>query len=222
VSRQSLDELMAEPREGLRIEDEDEVLLGPDTEWARRARQVVEVKTFEDLQQLDLVPRWLDQRAMREAVARDDEEASGVARAQMVATRPPCGCEGDGAVDPDLRPAKLTQRSEYRRSFVGARKAFHPHLAALMTESSDIRFYPSDLVVAMTWGWFTRLVSVRVLPFPIWLFETVEIGRNSTLALSPAEKGLYCGDLKIHLGGKLVVQGSGAKIRCLSAQGKLL
>jgi hypothetical protein len=55
----------------------------------------------------------------------------------------------------------------------------------------------------------------------IWALNDVEIGKNATLTLGPAEKGLYCGELRIHVGGKLVVKGSGVKVRCLAAHGNL-
>jgi hypothetical protein len=229
VSDRPLEDLLSEPREDLIVEDETTVTLDGETEVANRARRIVKATTLEDLQVLDLVPKWLSERPLREAIARDDEEALGLAREQMTRSPAPCGC-GEGAAEEgvaggadvvELRPAKLTHRDEYRRTYTGMRKSFHPNLAALMTESSGTRFTPTDLLVIMVHGWFTHLITVEIVQFPIWLFEEVKVGRGSTILVGRGERGLYCGDLRIRRGGRILAQGSGLKIRCLTAQGDL-
>jgi hypothetical protein len=220
MKKQTLEEVLDAPREDLLVEDQTEVVLEPENELVSRARHAVEVRAFEDLQALHLVPEWLSERTLQEAIARDDDEARSLARGYMTDRRTPCDCDG-GEVASDLRPFKLTYRSEYRRAYVGIRKAYHPNLAALMTDGGRGAYDASDIHVSMVHGWYSRFHDVGAIVTALWFLADVEIGKGATLALGPAEKGLYCGDLRIHVGGKLLIKGSGAKIRCASARGNL-
>jgi hypothetical protein len=218
MKKQALKEILAEPREDLVVDDQTEVVLEGEDELAARARRIVEIEALEDMQALRLVPEWLSERELQEAIVLDDEEARSLARGQMSAQPAPCGCDEEVAAD--MRPAKLTHRSEFQRAYVGIRKAYNPNLAKLMTEAGRSTYDPSDIQVAMVRGWYSRVQDIGIVMFPIWLFEDVVIGVGATLTLGPKEKGLHCGDLRIHVGGKLLIQGSGAKIYCIgSAQG---
>lgn len=221
MGERAVEEVFRAPRVDLSVEDETEVVLDAENERLSEARKLVEIRTFADLQQLSLIPDWLDEHRFSEAFARDDEEARQLAREYVASSpnRSECGCPQEAQVDV---PFKQVYGRAFRDAYVGIRKSHSPHLAEYMSEASGSSYEAGDLQVTRASGVYGAITkAMSPIMHYIWALNDVEIGKNATLTLGPAEKGLYCGGLKIHVGGKLVVKGSGVKIRCLSAHGNL-
>lgn len=215
---ESVQDALKAPREDLTVEEGMEVRLEPENQGLVRGRHVVEVRTFEDLQGLSLVPERLSERDVSEAIKLDDEEARTVAREQLA--RNHAACVHAPMVE---APPKLAYRSELNRVYTGVRKSYNPHLAEVMSGVATTPYAFHDLHVAVTRGWYTAVTlnAAMLKAYVVWLFKDVTIGKNATLTLGAKEKVLHCGDLRIHVGGKLLISGSGVKVRCLSAQGNL-
>jgi hypothetical protein len=221
MSENSVEEALRAQREDLHVEPDTEIVLGPENEQLSAARKVVEVRTFADLQLLGYIPESLEEGRVAEALARDDEHARELAREYVLRGRSPCSC-GDGDDARQEAPLKHSYGRAYRDTYIGIQKSHAPNLARYMSDASGSSYQPGDLQVARVRGWDTALkrVGPPVMHF-IWALKDVEIGKNATLTLGAGENGLYCGELRIHVGGRLVVNGSGVKIRCLAARGNL-
>lgn len=219
MSERAVDEVLRAPRDDLRVEDETEIVLDSQNERLSAARRLVEIRTFADLQQLSLIPDWLDEHRVAEALARDDEEARQLAREYVASSpnRSECDCAHEARAEV---PFKHVYGRALRDAYIGIRKSHSPHLAEYMSEASKSSYQAGDLQVSRVSGYDYAVKWAPIMHY-IWALNDVEIGKNATLTLGPAEKGLYCGELRIHVGGKLVVKGSGVKIRCLSAHGNL-
>jgi hypothetical protein len=220
MSETVLEEVLQAPRQDLIVEDGSEVRLEPANERVAHARHLIEIGSFRDLRTLSLIPEWLDERTARDAIAADDEEGLALAREYLQRAEPSCSCHGGPEPAPET-PLKLSHRARLRRAYVGIRKSHHPHLARRMSEAGPSRYAFDDLHPAIVHGWLSRVSSIVAFPAPIWLWKDVKIGTNATLTLAPGEHYLGCGDLRIHVGGKLVIPGSGAKIKCHTARGNL-
>jgi hypothetical protein len=222
MNTSQLEELLTRDRVDLDVGDEREVSLDEENRELADARHVVEIRSFQDLQALELVPSGLDEQTVRDAILADDDEARPLAHAYLTQAERSCACnsETDSYVE---RPLKLTFRTSLRSAYIGIRKTYNPNLAKVMSNQAQAPYAFDDLQVAMVRGWVSRQWEKGVIVKPIWLLQNVTIGRSATLIIGRTENSAYlsCQDLRIHIGGKILIVGSGAKIKCVTAQGNI-
>lgn len=214
-----VDEIFAQPRESISLRPDETLDLDPSNERVRGFYHEAEIRSFADLQTLDLIPRRLDENRVREAINADDDEVLAAAMRRAGNGDRDCGCSSeDGGT---TRSSKLAYSDDLRSMYSAMRRRYNPRLARILTENTGVFHNYDDIAPAVVTHWSKNWWSTPAMLLQLWLFMDVEVGANSTLVLGKSAKGLYCGDLRIHVGGRLVVKGSAVKIRCASATGNI-
>lgn len=179
----------------------------------------VEVRSFSDLQALNLLSRDAEERVVRKAIADDDAEAFNTARVhlQSNAIHPasPCHCSGEA----ENRPLRHAYREDLRVTYNAIRRTSHPRLAAVLSEATKTHVAFDSMEAAVVRGLASKLFNEHVIRLGALLLNDIEIGVNSTLFVTPETKLLYGNRLRIYHGGVLQGLGSFLWIRCASAEG---
>lgn len=189
-------------------EDEELVLTPKRREFAKHFARV-RLRRFSDLQALGLVPRHIDEQAVRGAMAADDEDALRLAK-DMVARRPlavrPCDCHGRSGTE--AAPARFDV--DLKGHYVQVRQSYHPALAKTLSAHYGTTF-SYDSVLASTVRQWTRRLEARAL-IELALVQDITIGRGATLVLSDDTSVLLARSIRIHRSGKLIHRGGFLKV----------
>ena len=213
----SLERFLSAEAASIEVPGDEEIVVDPGEQRFGSHAHKLEVRSFEDLQVLHLIPQGINERSVREAIAKDDEVAFDSARRSLERGTDPCDCTAEQ--DPDV-PPKLKLGADLRGIYVGLRKSQHPHTAKLVSETTGTPVAWDSPVAKSVYGWVSQL-AWKQIDLVALLFKDIEIGKNSTLTLTPTTKVLWASDIRIHLGGKLKVTSSYIKIKCATVQGNL-
>lgn len=195
------------------------VNVGPEEKEFAQFFHRVEVRSFDDLQELSLISKGLDEKRVQKAIADDDGEALSIAR-EYVKGRAKA-CDFESGQNMEATPLKLSYRSSLRTTFNGIRKSHNIHLSRLLSDLHGEEVESHSLIAAITHGWFKRLLFLKVIPILVFLPKDITIMHNATLNLSPSTNLLWANDIRIHIGGKLKINSSYVKIRCASVKGNI-
>jgi hypothetical protein len=208
-------------REELVVPDGANVLVDPRDEQYQRYVHNVRITGYNDLQALRFVPEHLRETEVRVAIAADDRATLEVARQSFGTPSRPCGHRSGGV--PSGEEQGTTTGVSLRSTYARLRPSYHPNLADLVSSAGGSPSHFSDLDVAVIHKRIMTLLpksGIETMSV-LGLCMNVVIGKNSTLTLGPSVKGLHGHDLKIHVGGKLIVKGAGVKLVFHSAQGNV-
>lgn len=214
-----IDEALAQQREDILVTYSKEINVGPEEGEYTHLFHRVEVRSFEDLQALTLIPEKLDEKRTRDALRSDDESVLDMAQNSLNIRIRSCGChESSSKEDAQMR---LNSASDLRTIYDTIRTRHNPQLAELLSEIYRREVAWDSLVAAHVHKWIQRLHVVQVIPLWILLSKDITILNNATLHLSASTNLLWANDIRIHLGGKLRSNSSYTKIMCVSIQGNI-
>lgn len=216
----SIDEFLRQKGENFAVPRGQEVRVDPDDDRFASSTYRLEVRSFEDLEKMSMVPTGLPQKEVMEALAKDDAESLDLAH-RLLETRAksgPCSCQ---ATTGEQAPRKLTYRSELRIEYNGIRKSHNVHLARLLTNVHRRQVAWDSLLAAHTHGHFARLTEEPSIAVVVWLGFDLVIMHNATLHIQPSVSQIKFNNINIHVGGRLNVLGSYLKIKCESIQGNI-
>jgi len=214
--------LRREPKD-LEVSAGSTVTLSPDDrEYAEHFARV-EIKSFDDLQLLGLVPRGLSEDKVRRAIDEDDAEALRMAHnalAQPQAGGGGCGCGGGHAREADAG------RGDLRQHYDRARRRFNPALSRILSEHlrTQVAWDSPTAVVIKNWarrarasGNYSSSSSAEAVPsfnFAILQFalRDVIINRGATLHVESSVQSFLARNILIHRTGRLVHGGGYLKI----------
>jgi len=179
----------------------------------------VEIKSFDDLQVVGLVPRGLSEDKVRRAIDEDDAEALRMAHnalANPSAGGGGCECAHPGAAD--------AGRSDLRQQYERARKRFNPALSRVISEHLRSRVeWDSPVAGAVRkwaqrvgagggqYGTAERLPAHRVTVLQLTLRDVI-INRGATLHVESSVQNFLARYILIHRTGRLVHSGGYLKI----------
>ena len=179
----------------------------------------VEVRSFDDLQELSLISKGLNEKKVQKAIADDDGEALSIVREYVKGRAEACDCESGQNME--ATPLKLSYRSGLRTTFNGIRKTHNIHLSRLLSDLLGEEVESDSLIAAITHGWVKRLAILKVMPIWVCLLKNITIMHNATLNLWPLTNLLRANDIRIHVGGKSNINSSYIKVRCASVKGDI-
>jgi hypothetical protein len=204
------------PEEALRrdvsdlvVQEDEEVILTPSRRESAKHFARVRLRRFEDLQALGLVPRHIEEQAVRTAIAADDDEALRIAR-DIIVRRPmdagACHCHSQASEE--AAPARFDQ--DLKNLYVRVRRAHHPALAKQLSAHFGTRF-AFDSPFAGTVHHWTRRLEVRAV-VELSMFQDITIGRGGKLVLSDDTTVLLARSIRIHRSGQLIHRGGFLRI----------
>lgn len=216
LDTRSIRKVLQQQAHNIVIPQSQEVNVGPDEEYGQLFHRV-QLRTFDDLQALSLVPEGLNEDNVRQAMALDDAEALNQARNHLHTTLRTCSCQGGQTGQSSW---KYHFRSDLRTTYNGIRRTYHLHLSQLLSDHYQKTVEWDSLLAMSVWGW-TKHVTDFAPSVLVLLAADITINRDATMNLSTTAKVLLANDIRIHVGGRLIINSSFIKIRCASAQGDL-
>ena len=197
-------------------EDEETALTPKRREFAKHFARV-RLRRFSDLQALGLVPRQVEEQAIRAAIAADDEDALRLAK-ELVVRRPvearPCECHSHGAAGP------VRFDRDLKSHYLQVRHSYHPALAKQLSGRYGTSF-AYDSVFAGTVRQWTRRLEARAV-IEVAVVQDITIGRGATLVLSSDTSVLLARSIRIHRSGKLIHRGGFLRVWATSITSFLL
>lgn len=216
----SIRDVLQQKNDSIVIPKSKEVNVGVEEKEFSRFFHHVEVKSFNDLQELSLIPKGLDETIVQKAIADDEEEALSIAREYLKEGKAKgCGCENDQ--NREIAPLKLSYRAVLRTTFNGIRKTHNVHLSRVLSDFYEKEIERDSLLPAITHGWVKRWLTFKLIPILIFFPKDITILNNATLNLSSSTDMLWANDIRIHVGGKLKINSSYIKIKCASVKGNI-
>jgi hypothetical protein len=221
MANESIERFLRAEGRGLDVPRESELTLDAGREELGRDAHRLEIRSFDDLRSLRLVVPEVREDSVREAIAADDEAAWQESFRLADAGRTDCACHERTETESSIAPQRGGAARSVEAAYRGLRRRRHPSLARLVGAEIKNRVTSDSLVVKAVYGWTDRLMVAKVIDLIAFKYKDVTIAHNATLSLAPAVNIFYCGDLRIHVGGRLRIKGSYIKVNCLSAQGNL-
>jgi hypothetical protein len=218
----SIKEVMQRKSESLIIPAEKTVDIGPDQKDYAKFFSVVQIRSFQDLQDLGLIPAELSEEKAKQAITRDGNEAFAIAqtRLRQGSSPKPCSCHGEEGKQGEERPA---YRDQIRGVYNEVRKAHHPNFAQVLSEVYRAEVAFDDPIVAHVHAFISGLYAGRftVTKVPVLKIADITIQKNATMNVGSTTKLLFANDIRIYSGGKMKLNSSFTKIKCSSIQGNL-
>lgn len=210
----SIEEALGKPREDLFVARDQSVTIGPDRREYSKYFHNVNIKTFNDLKSLHLIPEKLEENKVRESIKLDEEEALKVARLRME------------VIISDLvtQPRYDTQ---LKKVYSSIRKGLNTNLARLISDTyeSGTPFESRKMSPILLDKQFNNLINIeermKRLHGQIATIKDITISNNAKLSVDPNVDTLFAKNIRIHQGGKLIIRGSFLKIVCDSMEGNI-
>jgi hypothetical protein len=179
----------------------------------------VKLESFGDLQLMGLVPRGLQEDAVRKAIRSDDERAGVIAEQRFAQSAPAgcgcCQCNGHaqaGVETSSMMTASAARRAGLQSHVKSVRREVHTQLAALLSDHHRTRIDVGSAYVGRTFAAISAFDRRQLVSIISILFQDITIGAKSTLQLPAVQKSLYARNITIHATGRLITGGSYTKI----------
>ena len=179
------------------------VTIGPFEARYADAYRVAEVRSFEDLQSLGLVPRGLSEQTARDALLSDDRAFRE--RRGDAAERSACACE-----DASAAPAARIRRSRIQAS-LGEALASPSRKSSALDDPGVIHVYHHLA------RWFDKPARYLV---GVIRAQNIFIGWDGILVMSPTVTVVDADVIDIADSGRLKFQASSVNVRCATLNGR--
>jgi hypothetical protein len=208
-------EALAAPRRSVRVEEGQTLEVGPNAAEAT-GFHLVHVRSYEDLQALELMPKGLEEASVREAIAADDADARAFAREMLRTGSGPahaCSCEDGHEAGPS---APATLRGAYTR----VRGLHHPALADLLSKHYEQPIAFDDVLPRMMRGTLERLLIPTMPRFVgVWATEDVDVQPHATLPIATGVSLWTARHITVGREGRIDFQGNSVSVRATSLTG---
>lgn len=176
----------------------------------------IDVKSFEDLKTLSVLPKGLDETKARRAITADDQltrtNAARIVRTEKAASWLPENTNVGNRNAHDIAT---------RRAFEGMRRSTNRNLAKLLSDCHRTTI-PADSQIATSA--YLTILNVRWIiahDYLLAFLNDITIEHNATMNIAQGTNSLRGHDLRIHTGGKMVINVSNINIRLNSAEGNI-
>lgn len=217
----SIKEALQQKSDSLVIPAEKTVEIGPDQKEYAKLFSFVQIRSFQDLQDLSLIPAELSEEKVKQAITRDGNEAFAIAQTRLrQGAQSSCNChkeEGEEAHE------HLGYRDQIRGIYNEVRKAHHPNFAQVLGDIYRAEVAFDDPVVAHTHAMISAYYAGRftAVKMPVMKIADITIQKNATMNVAATTKLVFANNIRIYTGGKMKLNSSFTKIKCISIQGNL-
>lgn len=172
----------------------------------RSAYRVAEVKSFDDLKALGVVPAHIREKDAAEAILSDSRRHREVVRLRpdLAPQRgAPCNCG----------PSAVPQMASLRR------RDFQDSFAELVQRGQRVRVADNSPLVLHPYYHIFRWMQLVVIFCPIFVFENIDVADGASLTLAPGPECLFAGNINLGSDSGLLLKGGAVHVSCLSLNG---
>ncbi|GAA4198181.1 hypothetical protein GCM10022289_06530 [Pedobacter jeongneungensis] len=192
----------------LEVDENSHITIGPNEKMFSDALHYVSVKSFEDLQELSIIPQGLSKENVLRAISDDDEESLAIAKKDYnFSKQSDCKCHDH--VEHSLQ----TQ-------FRNIRRKSHFQLAKLLTSYYGKQILWDDFEAVHAYKMTTNLLKNPRFGLNIVYFalDDIIINTNSTLTVNSGTDLIKGRNLVIHTNGKMEIKSSYLFLKCKTAK----
>lgn len=179
----------------------------------------VRIQSFQDLQDLDIIPAQLDEKNIRQALAEDDERCLQMAQKlfENQANTPTCNGRSTRNI------IKYNYRFGLRSIYDRIRKRQNFSLSDLLSKHYGRKVEWDSLVPLHLRLCIVGLNNISKMAMPVNIVKThdIDVGSKGGLNLGDSQKMLVAKDIRIHKGGKIKIKTPYIYIKCQSIQGDI-
>lgn len=199
----SVEEALRDTRLSLDVPEGTELTVGPFEEQFFEAFHLVEVRLFDDLQQLGFINREISEERMIGAI-RADDQSYRESLERVTSHNSSCSCE----------------RQDHQQEIKISRRQFQNNLINLLQPLHRDLLQANDPAVIHPYhharAWLSR-ASLYIVG--IYSLLDINIGDSATLIMTPTVQALYANDINIGKNGRLRFTSGGVHVKCKTLNG---
>jgi len=192
----------------LEVKENSHITIGPNEKMFSDALHYVSIKSFEDLQELSIIPQGLSKESVLKAISDDDDESLAIAKKDYnFSKQSDCKCHDH--VEHSLQ----TQ-------FKNIRRKSNFQLAKLLTSHHGKQILWDDFEAIHAYKMTMNLLRNPRLGFNVVYFalDDIIINTNATLTVNSGTDLIKGRNLVIHTNGKMEIKSSYLFLKCKTAK----
>ncbi|WP_316827617.1 hypothetical protein [Pedobacter miscanthi] len=192
----------------LEVAENSHITIGPNEKMFSDALHYVSIKSFEDLQELSIIPQGLSKESILKAISEDDDESLTIAKKDYnFSKQSDCKCHDH---------VEHSLQTQYRN----IRRKGNFQLAKLLTNHYGKQILWDDFEAIHAYKMTMNLLKNPRLGLNVVYFslDDIIINTNSTLTVNSGTDLIKGRNLVIHTNGKMEIKSSYLFLKCKTAK----